>query len=256
MPVSDRIHSVKRPRDDVEAAMKTTLPVAVSACLFSFVLGDAPAAGQSQYVATYSIVFESAGAVSGSGTNAIQVSPGSLVTSTVQVTINPGIGAMVGNPPGPVIGHSDGYFSIAGTSGAGAWTAIPPTVNGVPHPALIYPYNCVNAGYIGVSAGTNVGASVNGVLWGVGPVLFAPHPLPMTSATVWSWTFQAGGVPGVSNFTFTSLGITSVYFGMGIPHTLVYASAPGMGGSIAVVPSPAGLAVFGIGGFLAARRRR
>lgn len=206
------------------------------------VAGTAVAAN-AQNTATYSIVFNSAGAVSGNGTNNIQVNPGSVVTATVFVTINPGIGAMVGNPPGAVQGLSDGGFSISGGTGAGSWAA---------GPSLVAPYNFP----LGTNAGTPAGGNVNGVLWGLGFLLQLPHPSPNSPDDVWTGTFNAGAALGVSNFTFTGLATTGVFYGGPIPAVLGYTSNAGAGGSISVVPAPASLALLGLGGLVAARRRR
>lgn len=205
-----------------------------------------------QYTATYQIMFASdAPGTIGSGTNAITVPHGAPVHAVVSVLIDPDIGAL--SPIGPVWGIADGGFTLSGSgvAGLGSWGNL--TV-----PA---PYNFLYG--IATTSGTVAGYNVHGAIWGTGGPWVLPVPTPPGPITnpddVWSGTFTASLTnTGTLNFTFTGLAQTNVW--MGYPGTFplgtAFQNVPGPGGSITIIPAPAGIALLGLGGVAALRRRR
>lgn len=194
------------------------------------------AVASAQGTATYSIAFGSAG-----GPNTVQLNPGQSTSVFVNVSFSPGVGG--GTPP--AAGLSDGGFGING--GGGGWSG----------GALPNPWGAQAVGGVGVNAGTGSATGVSGVVWGYGFLFNLPHPFPQNPANVWTGTYTAGATAGVFNVSFAGLAPTGVFAGAtGLPTVVTYASNGGQGGSITIVPAPASLALLGLGGLVAARRRR
>ncbi len=233
--------------------MKTLANMALMA-----VAGAAAAASaQPLGTATYSLRFSN-------GLNTITLGPGQSTTVSVFVSFNPGVGAWVGSAPplqGQVLGLNNGGFSITGTSvGGGTGNfSVPAVIPGPPvqHPALQAPYNFLPG--IATNQGTSSGASHNGVIWGHG--FFQFYPPAANPGFVWQATFTATSATGSIQLAFTGLPVTQIDVSSGpigsmtIPWVADYASDPGVGGTI-FVPAPAGLALAGLGGFVALRRLR
>ncbi len=203
------------------------------------------AAARAQVFATYSIAFGSP-----NGPNTVQLDVGQSTAVYVNITHS-------GSAPSPIIGFGDGGFSITGTGvagGAGTWGVDSNTAS--PTYSLPYPWGGQNVGGLGVSVGTPSGNNLNGVIWGYGFLFATIHPFPQNPATVWQGTFTATAA-GSLNVAFTGLAPTSVFtLQHTFPPPITALSLPGVGGSITIIPAPAGLALLGLGGLAALRRGR
>jgi hypothetical protein len=169
-----------------------------------------------------------------------QLAPGASGTVTVLVGFTPGVGGAVTG--GAVLGLSSGAFGITGNSGS--WSAN----------VGIAPYNFL-AG-VATNPGTPAGSNVNGVIWGNG---FGP-PLGTVSTVnptpVWSATFTAGATNAVINVVPSGAhGVWYMPTGGTISSELTSTAVQGASATI-LVPAPASLALLGLGGLVAARRRR
>ena len=206
------------------------------------VAGTAAAATAQSGTATYSIAFGSAG-----GPNTVNLLPG----QSTDVFVN--VAWTTTGTPTP-IGLSDGAFGITGTgTGSGTWAVDGNTASATY--SLPNPWGAQGAGGLGVTIGTPSGNNVGNVNWGYGFLFAAPHPFPQNPANVWRGKFTAGGA-GVLNLSTTGLSGTGVFAGTtGIPTVLTFQSVAGTG-VITIVPAPASLALLGLGGLVAARRRR
>lgn len=191
----------------------------------------ANASAQPIGTATYSIAFGSP-----TGPSVIGLNPGQTIAVFVNVSINPGIGATIGAPPGSVLGLSDGGFNLS-VAGTGSFSNL----------ALDPPYNFP----LGTSVGTPSGPNVNGVLWGVGFLLSPVHPSPNNPDTVWSGTYTAGA--SNSTLSFSNITPTGVFYGGPIPSVALYNSIGTIG---LVAPAPTAAALLAFAGLAAARRRR
>lgn len=203
----------------------------------TLVAGLAAGASAQPGVATYSIAFGSA-----AGPNSVVLEPGQSVGVFVNVSFSPGVGG--GNPP--AAGLSDGAFSIAGSgTGSGMWVALP-----VP-----FPWNNNSGTVPGSSPGVASANGVSGALWSYGFLFNLPHPYPDNPANIWRGTFTASSA-GVISTNFTGLAATGVFAGTtGLPTVLTYASSPGVGGQVTIVPAPTSLAAVSLL-LLTGRRRR
>ncbi len=230
------------------------------------VAGAAVAANaQTGGTATYSIEFSN-------GTAAMTLDPTGVLAPistsvSVFVTINPVLNSPYGTAPplqGFIFGHNNGAFSITGT-GAGGGSgnfSVPAVIPGPPpqHPALAFPYNFLPG--VATNQGTSSGDDHNGVLWGHGFYFTPVHQLPATKAKVWEGTFTATSGVGSMSLAFTGLALTGVdvssgpIANMAIPWVADFASNGGQGGNITFIPAPASLALLGLGGLVALRRRR
>ncbi len=227
-----------------------------SPCLLAWAALATAAEAQTLGTATYHIRF-------GNGSNQVFLAPGESTTVTVLVSFNPGIGAIIGSAPplqGPVLGLNDGAFSITGAPSGGA-TGNFAVLPGANHPSLVAPYNYLPG--VGAMPGTPAGNSLNGVIWGMGFVVWPPHPLPANPGTVWKGTFtvSAASGPGQIDLAFTGLGDTGILAVMtastnNFTWIATFSSSPGAGGTIFTIPAPAGLALLGFGGLVAPRHRR
>lgn len=199
-------------------------------------------------VATYSIAFGSA-----TGPSSVVLEPGQSVAVFVNVSFSPGVGA--GTPPS--LGLSNGQFSIASSGdGGGSWAVDP--VSSSPTYSLPTPWGGqassapMPPGFFDV--GTSSAVGVDGVVWGFGFLLSAPHPYPQNPANVWRGTFTAL-IRGTVNTLFTSMSPTGIYKSAGIPTVTDY-SSQAQPGQITIVPAPACGVVLALAGLLTARRRR
>ncbi len=207
-------------------------------------VAGAAAAARAQVAATYAIAFGSP-----NGPNTTTLAVGQTVDVFVNITHS-------GSAPNPILGFGDGAFSITGASvagGAGTWGVDSNTAS--PTYSLPWPWGAQPVGGLGVSVGTPSGNGLNGVIWGYG-FLFSFQPAPGNTANVWRGTFTAAA-QGSVNVAFTGLEPTSVFTSTpGIPTPVWGTSLPGVGGSITIIPAPAGLALLGLGGVAALQRRR
>jgi hypothetical protein len=216
------------------------------------IAGAAVAANaQTGGVATYSLQFSN-------GTNVISLLPGQSTTVSVFVSFNPGLGAPYGTAPplqGFVLGANNGAFSITGTpsgTASGTFGVLP----GTGHPSLMPPYNFLPG--IATNQGTSTGLSHDGVIWGHA-FLFIQQ-WAFNPAKVWEGTFTVTSAGNIT-FAFTGLAATGIDVSSGpvsvgaIPWVAEFATSPGVGGMI-VIPAPASLALLGLGGVIAVRRRR
>jgi hypothetical protein len=219
------------------------------------VAGSAGTASAQPGTATYSLQF-------GNGLNTITLGPGQSTTVSVFVSFDPGIGAWIGSAPplqGEIRGLHNGGFSITGSSvGGGACNFSVPAGTG--HPALQSPYNLLPG--ILTNQGKSSGASHNGVVWSKSLFYGAPvHPLPANPGFVWKGVFTATSETGAVQLAFTDLAITGIDVSSGpihlgaIPWIADFTSDPGIGGTI-FVPTPASLALLGIGGVVTLARRQ
>lgn len=171
------------------------------------------------------------------------LNPGQTATITVLCGFTPGVGGAIAVPVAPgagtVLGLSSGTFGIAGSGGSWGGNA------------LTAPYN-----FIGTSAGTNAGGNVSGVIWGNG---FGPplgtvstvNPTPLWSAT---FTMPASNVTLQIN-PVGNHGVWAMPNGGSFSVEVLSTAAQGAQATI-LVPAPASLALLGLGGLVAARRRR
>ncbi len=220
--------------------MKTRHLIAVLA-----VAGTTTAAG-AQFGATYSIAFGAP-----NGPNTIVLGLGQSTSVFVNITHSGSV------PANPILGFANGGFSITGVSigngPAGTWSVDSNTAS--PTYSLPDPWGAQTVSGLGVSVGTPNGMNVDGVLWGYGFLLSTAHPSPQNPATVWQGTFTVTSGPSIS-LTLTGLEPTAVFLQTPPLPTPVWAmSLPGVGGTI-IVPAPVGLALLGLGGMAALRRRR
>ncbi len=207
------------------------------------VTGAAAAAG-AQVTATYSIAFGAP-----NGPNTVFLNQGQSTSVYVNVT-------HAGLAPNPILGFADGGFSIAGLGlggGGGTWSVDSNTAS--PTYSLPSPWGAQAVGGLGVSVGMPSGNSLSGVIWGYGFLFNSNHASPGNPATVWQGTFTMTSGTGGVLFTFTALEPTNVFTNTTFPTPVGATSLPGVGGWINI-PAPAGLALLGLGGLAALRRRR
>ena len=170
------------------------------------------------------------------------LAPGQTTTVTALCGFQPGVGQLVSTPigPRPVLGLSSGMFNIVGSGGS--WSGL----------ALIAPFSFGN--WPGIAVGNNV----NGVIWGNG---FGP-PLGVVSTVnptpVWLATFTAPAVPGPITLTPIPVGNHGVWAGFPGEFSVesISSQTSGVQAVINVIPTPAGLALLGVGLLAAAQRRR
>ncbi len=208
-------------------------------------VAGATAEAGAQVSAIYSIAFGSP-----NGPNTTTLAVGETVHVFAKITHSSAA-------PNPIMGFADAEFSITGTSvagGAGTWGVNTNTAS--PNYSLPHPWGGQVFGMPGVSVGIPSGNRLNDVIWAYGFLLTTVHPFPQNPANVWRGTFTASVEGGVS-VAFTALEVTHVFVGYSSLPTPVPAwSLPGAGGSITIVPAPAGLALLGLGGVAALRRGR
>ncbi len=207
------------------------------------VASSAAAAGARQGLVVYSIAFGSP-----VGPNTIALTPGQTTPVFVSVAVSWG-------PPLPILGFADGAFSITGAgTGTGAWGVDSNTAS--PTYSLPNPWGAQAIGGAGVNPGNGGASGVSGVVWGYGLLLTTLHPFPQNPATVWRGTFTAMA-PGSVDASFTGLKMTHVFaYTAPTPTAIAILTLPGVGGSITIIPAPAGLALVGLGGLAALRRQR
>ena len=173
---------------------------------------------------------------SSAGTN---LTAGQTTTITILCQFTPGVGGIVNTPigPRPVLGLSSGSFNVVGA--AGGWGGL----------ALQAPYN-----FIGTTVGGIAGGNVNGAIWGNG---FGP-PLGTVSTVnptpLWTGTFTYPG--GNVLLQVNGVGNHGVWAGNPGEFSVESLSTAVQGGSITLIPAPATLALLGLGGLVASRRRR
>jgi hypothetical protein len=232
--------------------MKTRAIMALVTVAGAAAAANAQTGGQ----ATYSLQFSN-------GTNSITLTAGQSTSVSVFVSFTPGIGSQYGTAAplqGEILGLNNGGFSITG-AGVGTATGNFGVLAGTGHPSLTAPYNFLPG--VATNQGTSAGNSQNGVLWGHQFIFSPVHPLPANPAKVWEGTFTmgAGATNGQINLSFTGMAATGVDVSSGppsagaIPWVADFASNAGAGGTI-LVPAPASLALLGLGGLVALRRRR
>lgn len=167
------------------------------------------------------------------------------VGSTLPWTTNGGTGQM-----GTVNGFNSAVFGVTGAgTGSGTWSNL--TLG----PGLVAP----PFGNPGVIAGMNVGNINAGVGFGA--------PIANQPVVLWTGTFTAGNL-GVVNLAtaFVAVGsppngpyqgleiaLGGIVPGLNVTH---YINTTNASGAITIVPAPASLALLGLGGLVAARRRR
>ncbi len=216
------------------------------------VAGAAVAANaQTGGTATYSIQFSN-------GTNSISLTAGQSTSVSVFVSFDPGLGASYGTAlplQGVILGANNGGFSIGGVGsggGSGNFGVLP----GAGHPSLMAPYNFLPG--VATNQGTAAGNNLNGVLWGHQFIFSPVHPLPANPAKVWEGTFTMV-TNGQVDFSFNGMALTGIDVSSGpvaagaIPWVADFASS---GGTAVITPAPASLALLGLGGLVALRRRR
>ncbi len=206
----------------------------------------AATAASAQVTATYSIAFGAP-----NGPNTITLPQGASTSVYVNVTY-------AGQAPNPILGLADGGFSLTGLASGGAtggWGVDSNTAS--PTYSLPNPWGAQAVGGLGVSVGTPAGnANLNGVIWGYGFLFNSNHTSPGNPATVWQGTFTATSATGVFNVSFTGLEPSNVFTNTApFPTPVGATSLPGVGGVI-TIPAPASLALLGLGGLVALRRRR
>lgn len=215
------------------------------------IAGAAAAHAQTQGVATYHFVFNSPAALGGNGTNQITVGPGAVVNTTVLVELSPGLGQPLPPHPGVIWGIADGGMTLSGTgpTGLGSWGNL----------TVPIPYNFLYG--LATTSGTIAGYNVTGAIWGTGAPWIVPIGLPgaiTNPDNVWGGQFTASLTnAGTVSFTFTALEPTNVWVGHPpLPFGVNFQNNAGPGGSISIIPAPSGLALLGLGGLVAFRRRR
>ena len=171
--------------------------------------------------------------------------PASLAAgATAQITVlcafTPGVGQNVTTSLGalPVMGLESGGFSIVGSGGS--WSGL----------SLLAPVNFP----FGTTVGTVAGGNVTGAIWGTG---FVPPAVPSTvnPTPIWRGTFT---MPNANvTLTLTGNGQGGLWAGPHSSGLAVVANGAQAGAQATIlVPAPASLALLGLGGLVAARRRR
>jgi hypothetical protein len=170
------------------------------------------------------------------------MAPGATASITILCGFTPGVGGIVNTPigPRPVLGLSSGSFNIVGTVNGSAFSSL----------ALFAPYN-----FIGTTTGAAAGSSVAGAIWGNG---FGP-PLGTVSTVnptpLWSGTFTQGNT--ATTLQLNPVGAHGVWAGNPGEFAVESLSTATQGANVIIdVPAPASLALLGLGGLVAARRRR
>ncbi|MFM9997027.1 MAG: PEP-CTERM sorting domain-containing protein [Phycisphaerales bacterium] len=191
------------------------------------------------------------------GVSAATISPGQSVNVSVSASYAPGVGAnAVWNTlggtgqTGTVAGFSLAVFNLLGNAAAG--------VSGSWSNLVIGPGFSPFA-----NAGTIAGNNVNGAEIGTGfgpPLATAPTTNPVLLWTG-TWTASAASGVGAMNLTASALngGLVHIWLQGGTVGAFASEDAWGVTngqGTFSVIPAPASLALLGLGGLVAARRRR
>lgn len=168
------------------------------------------------------------------------LNPGETAVITVLCGFTPGVGQNVTTSLGalPVMGLESGGFSLSASGGS--WSGL----------SLLSPVNFV----LGTSVGTIAGSNVNGAIFGTG---FVPPAVPssVNPTPVWRGTFT---MPATAvNLTVSGNGNHFLWAQHPVLAVTTNGATAASGqASIALVPAPATLALLGLGGLVAARRRR
>ena len=186
------------------------------------------------------------------GTNAITVAPGTAVPvqvfanvpangTNIQWTTNGGTGQT-----GQMAGFNSALFNL--NSNGGSWSG-----------------NTLGPGMVGPPFG-NPGTNGPGGVSGIGAGVGFGSPIAGPSVLIWSGTITVGASDIALNTNFTNVGsppngpyqgievaLSGIIPGLNVTHYLT--NLPNATGTI-TVPAPASLALLGLGGLVAARRRR
>ena len=190
------------------------------------------------------------------GTNAINVAPGTAVPVQIFASGMPAVGTNIpwttGGGTGQIgqyAGYVSSLFNVNGsTTGTATWSGL----------TIAPPFVGPPFGNAGTAAGTNV----NGVNIGVGfnaPVTGGEFLLWSGTVTVGSQNvninpaLQPVGAPPNGPYTGFEVALSGIIPNLIVTHYVQ--TSNGLGGTI-TVPAPASLALLGLGGLVAARRRR
>lgn len=190
------------------------------------------------------------------GTNAISVAPGTAVPVSIYATGLPAIGTAI---PWTTNGGTGQPGQYAG------WNSVLMNMNGTTTGTASWSGMTIAPGFAGPpfgNAGTASGTNVTGINIGVA---FQP-PVTTADFLLWSGTVTVGnenvninpaiqptGAPPQGPYTGFEVSLSGVIPNLLVTHFIQ--TSNGLGGTI-TVPAPASLALLGLGGLVAARRRR